>query len=240
MSMKLVSQYIPTTTYHQLGAFAMLRSVLVFFVSCMVSGHLPPRLLPPDFCHTDHCHPRTFTNIGHLPPGYLPLAEISVSLKCWQLFNAGKSLGGKHPGGRCPRLANVLEASCISPWFSEILRWFLTKASNNELRKLFIKMILRYFIPVTFVSISGINSFKCFMAYKDVIMLRDAELYEVFKKCRELGAIAQVHAENGDLIAAVSIRRCVIHSMFRVPLGPEIHVCGLPSSQHKLYIQHVC
>jgi hypothetical protein len=28
--------------------------------------------------------------------------------------------------------------------------------------------------------------------------------------------------------------------MFRVPLGPEIHVCGLPSSQHKLYIQHVC
>ncbi|XP_064635896.1 dihydropyrimidinase-like isoform X3 [Lineus longissimus] len=48
----------------------------------------------------------------------------------------------------------------------------------------------------------GVNSFKCFMAYKDTLMLRDGELYEVFKKCKELGAIAQVHAENGDLIDA--------------------------------------
>lgn len=49
----------------------------------------------------------------------------------------------------------------------------------------------------------GVNSFKMFMAYKGVFMLRDEELYACFSRCKELGAIAQVHAENGDLIAEV-------------------------------------
>lgn len=47
----------------------------------------------------------------------------------------------------------------------------------------------------------GINSFKMFMAYKDVFQLTDEELFHSFSKCKELGALAQVHAENGDLIA---------------------------------------
>ncbi|XP_077978343.1 dihydropyrimidinase-like isoform X2 [Glandiceps talaboti] len=46
----------------------------------------------------------------------------------------------------------------------------------------------------------GINSFKMFMAYKGVFMVDDTELYHIFKRCKELGALAQVHAENGDLI----------------------------------------
>lgn len=39
------------------------------------------------------------------------------------------------------------------------------------------------------------------MAYKDVFQLTDEELFHSFSKCKELGALAQVHAENGDLIA---------------------------------------
>jgi len=46
----------------------------------------------------------------------------------------------------------------------------------------------------------GVSSFKMFMAYKGVFQLTDQELYYAFKRCKELGAIAQVHAENGDLV----------------------------------------
>ncbi|XP_037041498.1 dihydropyrimidinase isoform X1 [Bradysia coprophila] len=47
----------------------------------------------------------------------------------------------------------------------------------------------------------GINSFKVFMAYKGLYQLDDTELYEVFETCKELGAVAMVHAENGSIIA---------------------------------------
>jgi dihydropyrimidinase len=43
-----------------------------------------------------------------------------------------------------------------------------------------------------------------FLAYKDVFMLDDSELYAAFKRCKELGALAMVHAENGHLIAEVT------------------------------------
>lgn len=49
----------------------------------------------------------------------------------------------------------------------------------------------------------GINSFKVFMCY-DNMQMRDNELLEVFEACSNLGALAQVHAENGDVIAHVS------------------------------------
>lgn len=47
----------------------------------------------------------------------------------------------------------------------------------------------------------GINSFKFFMAYKGALMVTDEELIDGLIKCRELGALAQVHAENGDAVA---------------------------------------
>ncbi|XP_018414908.1 PREDICTED: dihydropyrimidinase [Nanorana parkeri] len=47
----------------------------------------------------------------------------------------------------------------------------------------------------------GVNSFKMFMAYKDLYMVHDIELHQAFTCCKNIGAIAQVHAENGDLIA---------------------------------------
>lgn len=48
--------------------------------------------------------------------------------------------------------------------------------------------------------ISGINSFKFFMAYKGILMINDELLLEGFKKCKSLGALAMVHAENGDAV----------------------------------------
>lgn len=47
----------------------------------------------------------------------------------------------------------------------------------------------------------GVNSFKMFLAYKGLFQLDDTELYEAFEHCRDLGAVAQVHAENGSIIA---------------------------------------
>jgi dihydropyrimidinase len=47
----------------------------------------------------------------------------------------------------------------------------------------------------------GISSFKFFLAYKGGLMLSDADILAGFLRCRELGALAQVHAENGELIA---------------------------------------
>ncbi|CAG5037598.1 unnamed protein product [Parnassius apollo] len=47
----------------------------------------------------------------------------------------------------------------------------------------------------------GINSFKMFMAYKDAWMLDDYQLYCAIDTCKQLGALPQVHAENGHIIA---------------------------------------
>ncbi|CAB3242692.1 unnamed protein product [Arctia plantaginis] len=47
----------------------------------------------------------------------------------------------------------------------------------------------------------GVNSFKMFMAYKDLWQLDDYDLYCAMETCAELKALPQVHAENGDIIA---------------------------------------
>lgn len=45
-------------------------------------------------------------------------------------------------------------------------------------------------------------------------MMHDDQLYEIFKECKELGALAQLHAENGDVIYHVCVT-CHI-CMFKV------------------------
>ncbi|KAI8505776.1 PREDICTED: dihydropyrimidinase-like [Branchiostoma belcheri] len=69
----------------------------------------------------------------------------------------------------------------------------------------------------------GINSFKMFMAYKDVMMLTDAEIYQVFCRCKEIGGLAQVHAENGDLIDECSKKLIALGIT-----GPEGHAMCRP------------
>uniref|UniRef100_A0A4W4DY43 Amidohydrolase-related domain-containing protein n=1 Tax=Electrophorus electricus TaxID=8005 RepID=A0A4W4DY43_ELEEL len=53
----------------------------------------------------------------------------------------------------------------------------------------------------TLVREKGVNSFQMSMAYKDVYMLRDSELFQALQNCKDIGAIARVHAENGELVA---------------------------------------
>lgn len=64
----------------------------------------------------------------------------------------------------------------------------------------------------------GVNSFKTFMAYKDVFQLSDGDMFNCYKHCSRIGALAQVHAENGDLIHEESKR------MIEMGItGPEGH-----------------
>jgi dihydropyrimidinase len=69
----------------------------------------------------------------------------------------------------------------------------------------------------------GVNSFKAFMAYKDVLMIRDEDLIKMMKKCKELGAVAMVHCENGDLIDE---RQAKIKALGIT--GPEGHLLSRP------------
>ncbi|NWS09127.1 DPYL5 protein, partial [Motacilla alba] len=61
----------------------------------------------------------------------------------------------------------------------------------------------------TLVREKGVNSFQMFMTYKDLYMLRDSELYQVLRACRDIGAIARVHAENGELLEAEATHRVI-------------------------------
>ncbi len=70
----------------------------------------------------------------------------------------------------------------------------------------------------------GINTFKHFMAYKGALMVNDDELFASFSRLSELGGIAMVHAENGDVVAELSARLLAAGNT-----GPEAHAYSRPT-----------
>ncbi|KAI4308205.1 hypothetical protein L6164_031304 [Bauhinia variegata] len=70
----------------------------------------------------------------------------------------------------------------------------------------------------------GINSFKFFMAYKGALMINDELLLEGLKKCKSLGALAMVHAENGDAVYEGQKRMIELGIT-----GPEGHALSRPA-----------
>ena len=70
----------------------------------------------------------------------------------------------------------------------------------------------------------GITSFKHFMAYKGALMVNDDELYNSFSRCADLGGLAMVHAENGDVVAELSAKLLAAGNS-----GPEAHAYSRPA-----------
>ncbi len=69
----------------------------------------------------------------------------------------------------------------------------------------------------------GITSFKHFMAYKGALMVNDDELFASFSRVADLGGLAMVHAENGDVVAELSARL-----LAKGNCGPEGHAYSRP------------
>ncbi len=69
----------------------------------------------------------------------------------------------------------------------------------------------------------GVNSFKHFMAYKGALMVDDAVLLASIGHAHALGAICNVHAENGDAVAHLQAKL-----LAEGVTGPEGHPLSRP------------
>ncbi|XP_075218626.1 collapsin Response Mediator Protein isoform X2 [Lycorma delicatula] len=81
----------------------------------------------------------------------------------------------------------------------------------------------------------SVNSFKTFMAYKGALMVTDTELYHIFTACKELGALAMVHAENGDIIHE-NTKRLLASGIS----GPEGHELSRPEEVEAEAVNRAC
>jgi dihydropyrimidinase len=70
---------------------------------------------------------------------------------------------------------------------------------------------------------AGITSFKHFMAYKGALMVNDDEMFQSFRRVGDLGGVALVHAENGDVVAELTAKLLAEGNV-----GPEAHAYSRP------------
>jgi dihydropyrimidinase len=100
------------------------------------------------------------------------------------------------------------------------------------------------------VQSEGITSLKVFMAYKNVLMADDETLFKTLIRAKELGALVQVHAENGDVIDYLTKQALgegntdpIYHALTRPPeaegeaTGRAAALAALADAQ--LYVVHV-
>jgi dihydropyrimidinase len=71
----------------------------------------------------------------------------------------------------------------------------------------------------------GVVSFKHFMAYKGALMVDDAIMLHSFTRAKELGAICNIHAENGEAVAHLQ-QKLLAEGI----TGPEGHPLSRPPS----------
>jgi len=71
----------------------------------------------------------------------------------------------------------------------------------------------------------GVTSFKHFMAYKGALMVDDAIMLHSFARAKELGAICNIHAENGEAVAHLQ-QKLLAEGI----TGPEGHPLSRPPS----------
>ena len=69
----------------------------------------------------------------------------------------------------------------------------------------------------------GVNSFIMYMTYRDLLMLKEDDMIHAIKKCKELGSVAMIHAENGDLV-----EECIARVKSQGVTGPEGHLLSRP------------
>ncbi|KAB1227520.1 Dihydropyrimidinase [Morella rubra] len=134
--------------------------------------------------------------------------------------------------------------SCMDYGFHMVItKW--NEVVSNEM-----EIMVKRKVVFCIVSKSGINSFKFFLAYKGAQMVNDELLLEGFKKCKSLGVLAMVHAENGDAVYEGQKRMIELgitgpegHALSRPPLlegeatSRAIHLAGFVNTP--LYVVHV-
>lgn len=78
------------------------------------------------------------------------------------------------------------------------------------------------------------NTFVVLMG-EDDYELNDTALYEIFERCKEIGALCQVHAENIDIIA-----KNVEKLIARGQTGPEAHDLSRNAEVESEAVNRVC